>query len=83
MTRILIPKKEVLRRTGLSYVSIWQRMREGTFPRPVRISDTGRPNVRWVESEVEAWIENRPRQTYMAPPEKRKRKRKRLAAGDR
>ena len=37
---------------------------------------------KWVE--VEEWIESRPRQTYMAPPEKRKRKkRKRLAGGDR
>ena len=75
----MIRKREVMRRVGLSYVSIWEAMRRGTFPRPVSISDARQCGVRWVEAEIEAWIKSRPRRTYMAPPEKRKRKkRKRL-----
>ena len=33
----LIRKPEVLRRTGLSYVSIWKLERDGQFPRRVRL----------------------------------------------
>jgi predicted DNA-binding transcriptional regulator AlpA len=33
----LIRKPEVLRRTGLSYASVWKLERDGKFPRRVRI----------------------------------------------
>jgi prophage regulatory protein len=51
-----LTKPEVLGRVGASYPSIWQWMREGKFPRSRELG--GR--AAWLESEIEAWIVNRP-----------------------
>ena len=40
-------------RTGLSRSTIYQRVREGTFPRPVNL---GKRAVGWLASEVDAWL---------------------------
>jgi len=54
-TRILrLP--EVTARTGLSRATIYALMRQGRFPRQVRI---GARAVGWIEAEVEAWIQER------------------------
>jgi prophage regulatory protein len=39
-------------RTGLSRSSIYQRIKDGSFPAPVRI---GPRAVAWVEADIEAW----------------------------
>lgn len=54
--------KKVLRRpaveamTGLSRSTIYEYMRVGTFPEPIRL---GAKAVGWLEHEVVAWIEAR------------------------
>ena len=40
-------------RTGLSRSSIYQRVTDGSFPRPISL---GARAVSWVESEIEGWI---------------------------
>ena len=40
-------------RTGLSRSTIYQRVREGTFPRPINL---GKRAVGWVESEITAHL---------------------------
>ena len=40
-------------RTGLSRSTIYQRVREGSFPRPVNL---GKRAVGWVESEIAAHL---------------------------
>ncbi len=52
----LIPKREVMARVGVTYVTIWRWMREGTFPRSRVV---GYQSM-WFESEVDAWIADRP-----------------------
>lgn len=53
----IIYKPEVMRRCGVSYPTIWKWMIAGTFPRSFDVGGkTG-----WLESDVEAWILNRPR----------------------
>ena len=54
----LINRVEVERRCGLSRSSIYRKMRNGTFPEPIKI---GARAVRWPESEIEAWISSLPR----------------------
>ena len=54
---------EVLARTGLSRVTIWRRVRAGTFPAPTEL---GENSIGWPESEITAWLANRPRRTYGA-----------------
>ena len=47
---------EVLARTGLSRSTIYVRLDEGRFPRPVSL---GGRAVGWIESEVDEWIRQR------------------------
>ncbi|MGA7310498.1 MAG: AlpA family phage regulatory protein [Pseudolabrys sp.] len=48
----LISRGEVIGRTGLSYPTIWQWMREGKFPRS---RDVG-GRAMWLASDIEKWI---------------------------
>jgi prophage regulatory protein len=52
----IIRRKQVEARTGLSRSTIYLRVSEGTFPRPVNL---GARAVGWVESEVSAWLQSR------------------------
>ena len=54
-TRILrLP--DVLARTGLSRSTIYVRVANGTFPKPVPL---GARAVGWIESDVDEWIRER------------------------
>ena len=53
----LMRRQEVEKITGLGRSSIYRLMQKGDFPRPVRV---GPAAVRWMESEVTAWVESRP-----------------------
>ena len=53
----LLTRREVERRTGLRRSAIYNKMNDGTFPRPVKV---GTRNVRWRESDIIAWIQSRP-----------------------
>ena len=55
-TSRLISKAELLGRTGLSYPTIWQWMRDGKFPRS---RDVGGRST-WLASDIEKWIFNLP-----------------------
>ena len=63
MTDRLLTRGEVEARTALSRTSIYRKMREGSFPEPLKI---GARAVRWRESEIEEFIASRPRATGMA-----------------
>lgn len=56
----LMTRLEVEARTALSRTSIYRLMREGSFPEPIRIGERA---VRWRASELEAWLDDRPRAT--------------------
>ena len=64
----LLRKSEVLEMVGVSYPTIWRWVRDGKFPAPRTIGATTAKDgvVRWVESEVRAWIEDLPKREY--PP---------------
>ena len=62
----LIRAAEVYDRTALSRASIWRRVREGSFPKPVTL---GYNRIAWVESDIDAWIEAQ-RDNPPAPPRK-------------
>lgn len=52
----LLRRPEVEARTGLSRSTIYQWMKDGRFPKPVRL---GERIVAWRESDVTAWLESR------------------------
>jgi len=43
-------------RTGLSRSSIYLRMSENSFPKPISLGKGGR-SVGWIESEIEDWLQ--------------------------
>ncbi|MDE0033302.1 MAG: AlpA family transcriptional regulator [Deltaproteobacteria bacterium] len=60
MTARLLTRQQIESITGLTRSTIYRLMRMGDFPEPIRI---GQRAVRWPESEIEAWLSNRPRAT--------------------
>ena len=49
----LLKIAEVKERTALSEPTIWRRIRDGSFPKPVRL---GPKSVAWPETEIDQWI---------------------------
>jgi prophage regulatory protein len=45
-------------RCGLSFPTIWKKMRDGTFPRS---REVGVQKKLWIESEIDAWIDAQPK----------------------
>jgi predicted DNA-binding transcriptional regulator AlpA len=49
----LLSWPQVEDRIPFSRTTAWRRMREGAFPRPIRIS---KGRVAWIEDEIVSWI---------------------------
>ena len=50
--------KELLKRLGVSRATLYRWMQVYDFPRPIKLG----PNTSaWVESEVDEWLDRRPR----------------------
>ena len=54
MGESLMTRAQVQLRTGLSRTRIYERIKAGTFPAPRR--EPWCASVRWLESEIDAWI---------------------------
>jgi prophage regulatory protein len=52
----VIDLPELLGRIPINSVTIWRKMRDGTFP---RARSLGR-KMGWLESEIDAWLLSRP-----------------------
>ena len=50
---LILRRKQVEARTGLSCSTIYLRMSEGKFPKPISL---GARAVGWLESEIEDWL---------------------------
>ena len=56
MTVIFLKRPEIEQRTGLKRSTIYDKMKAGTFPKPVKL---GARAVAWLEPEIDAWIKER------------------------
>lgn len=56
----LLTFDEVHKRTGIKKSSAYAKMAKGLFPKPVRIAAR---SVRWVESDIDDWINQKISQT--------------------
>lgn len=65
LTERLLGRNEVLKFTGLSYPTIWGKMRAGTFPRSLLL---GKTRVAWKASEIQAWLDQLPRRRLKGDP---------------
>lgn len=52
--------REVVKRVGLSKPSIYRFLKDGLFPKPIRLGERA---VGWPASEIDEWLANRPRTT--------------------
>jgi prophage regulatory protein len=59
MNRVLITYRDVEAMTGFKRAYFYREMERGQFPLPVKV---GRKSVRWVESEIREWTEDRIRE---------------------
>ena len=55
MDDVLLRLPEVIRRVGLSRPSIYKKMQNGEFPRPVKLGRGVHSAVAWPSSRIEAW----------------------------
>ena len=52
----ILRRKQVEERTGLSRSTIYLRIQEGSFPKPISLGERA---VGWLENEIEAWLVSR------------------------
>ncbi len=55
----VLRKEEVSEKVGYTTVHISKLAKEGKFPPPVKLGQGPKARVVWVESEVDAWLEER------------------------
>jgi prophage regulatory protein len=60
----LLRLRDVKQKTGLGTSTIYRRMADGTFPIPRKL---GPNTVRWLQSEIDAWIRSLPSSRSEAP----------------
>ena len=68
MTHTILRLPAVKTSTGLSRSTIYLRVSEGTFPKPVSL---GGRAVGWVEAEIQEWLQRRIEASRKAWPERR------------
>lgn len=57
----MLRQSEVCERSGYARNTIWKKVRAGEFPAP---RDLGGGRIGWIEAEVEAWLQSRPRASW-------------------
>ena len=55
----LLTKQAVAARVGYHPEHVMRLSRSGAFPRPIKLGKTDGSAVRFIESEVDAWVEAR------------------------
>jgi prophage regulatory protein len=60
----LLSLNEVVEITHRSRATIYRDLRAGRFPRPIEL---GANAIAWKQSEIQAWLDSRPRRNYGAP----------------
>ena len=63
MQNTILRLPAVKARTGLSRSTIYLRISEGTFPKPISL---GARAVGWLESEIDSWLEQQIKQSRQA-----------------
>lgn len=63
-TKKLLRRRVVEALTGLPRSSLYEKIADGDFPKPVRL---GSRSVAWISSEVDHWITERITQSQKGP----------------
>jgi prophage regulatory protein len=57
MSISILRRPAVEERVGLSRATIYAKMADGSFPKPIRLSERA---VGWKSDDIDAWLEARP-----------------------
>ena len=57
--RQVVKPREACQRIQRSRSSLWRDVRAGTFPSPIKLSNSG--SIGFFADEIDAWLESRPR----------------------
>ena len=68
----ILRRDEVTKKIGLERSAIYERVRAGTMPAPIRL---GPKAVGWLESELDAWLVTLVAERDVSPQPKKKRPR--------
>lgn len=63
---VMLRFADVVERTGLSRTTIWRKVRAGTFPAPIALTEN---SVGWKSEWVDDWVNALPRVPYAPGPE--------------
>lgn len=55
--RLVYRLPELMKAVGLGKTTIYRKMKAGTFPKPVQLTED---RVGWRSSDVRAWLDSRP-----------------------
>lgn len=58
MSKILLRLPKVMEKTGLKRATIYLHIKQNTFPKQFKIG-IGQRAVAWLESDIDAWIDER------------------------
>ena len=64
MAQVILRRRQVEKRTGLSRSTIYLRIKQGSFPKPVNL---GARAVGFIESEIDEWIDQKIKQSRRDP----------------
>lgn len=53
----IVRAADVTRMTGLSRVTLWRRVRDGDFPKPLRLGGPGSRSIGWRIGDVRHWVD--------------------------
>jgi predicted DNA-binding transcriptional regulator AlpA len=59
MVRVLLTKRAAAERVGFHPEHIMRLARTGKFPTPIKLGDAGGSAVRFLESEIDAWLDQK------------------------
>ena len=54
----VLRETDVIRLTGLSRTTIWRRVRDGSFPPPIRPGPSGTRAKGWRHTDLQDWIDS-------------------------
>ncbi|WP_029406845.1 AlpA family transcriptional regulator [Thiomicrorhabdus sp. Milos-T2] len=61
---MILKINEVVQKCNLSRATIYKKVKEGTFPKQIKLSER---SSGWLESEVNDWIESRVKEREESP----------------
>ncbi len=65
MSKAILRLPQVIKRTGLARSTIYLQVEQDNFPKPMSI---GERSIGWLESDIEAWIDERKEQGWTKSP---------------